>query len=128
MACPLQEFIQVGYYVNNDYQDAELREFPPEKPLLDRYASHAPPANPTVPVVRHLLPVKYLPCWLDGVADVFLHGTRALIIPLCTLVLSMPLVQGKERGGKGGKGKVSCMQANQEHPGQAASHPLSRGV
>lgn len=26
-----QEFIRVGYYVNNDYESEELRENPPEK-------------------------------------------------------------------------------------------------
>ena len=26
------EFVRVGYYVNNEYSDAELRENPPEKP------------------------------------------------------------------------------------------------
>lgn len=26
-----QEFIRVGYYVNNEYEDEELRENPPEK-------------------------------------------------------------------------------------------------
>lgn len=27
-----QEFIRIGYYVNNEYTDAELRENPPLKP------------------------------------------------------------------------------------------------
>ncbi|GFR49360.1 hypothetical protein Agub_g11386 [Astrephomene gubernaculifera] len=31
-----QEFIRVGYYVNNEYMDEELRENPPEQPRLDR--------------------------------------------------------------------------------------------
>ncbi len=29
-----REFIRVGYYVNNDYEDEFLRENPPEKPDL----------------------------------------------------------------------------------------------
>ncbi len=30
-----QEFFRVGYYVNNYYENPELAENPPEKPLLD---------------------------------------------------------------------------------------------
>jgi hypothetical protein len=31
-----KEFIRVGYYVNNDYADQEMRENPPEKPELSK--------------------------------------------------------------------------------------------
>ena len=31
-----QEFIRVGYYVNNEYTDQELIENPPEKPQFDK--------------------------------------------------------------------------------------------
>ncbi|GMP83580.1 hypothetical protein CsSME_00037439 [Camellia sinensis var. sinensis] len=31
-----QEFVRVGYYVNNDYNDEQLREEPPQKVLVDR--------------------------------------------------------------------------------------------
>lgn len=31
-----QEFVRVGYYVNNDYDDEQLREEPPTKVLIDR--------------------------------------------------------------------------------------------
>lgn len=31
-----QEFVRVGYYVNNDYDDEQLREEPPTKVLVDR--------------------------------------------------------------------------------------------
>ncbi|KAK8569190.1 hypothetical protein V6N13_107047 [Hibiscus sabdariffa] len=31
-----QEFIRVGYYVNNDYDDEQLREEPPPKVLIER--------------------------------------------------------------------------------------------
>jgi hypothetical protein len=36
----LQEFIRVGYYVNNEYPESEeqLREEPPEKPILEKCA------------------------------------------------------------------------------------------
>lgn len=36
-AC-IQEFIRVGYYVNNEYQEEELRDNPPDTPLIDRWA------------------------------------------------------------------------------------------
>lgn len=31
-----QEFIRVGYYTNNEYSDAELKENPPAQPLFDK--------------------------------------------------------------------------------------------
>ncbi|WCJ25294.1 ASF1 like histone chaperone [Euphorbia peplus] len=31
-----QEFVRVGYYVNNDYEDEQLREEPPAKVLIDK--------------------------------------------------------------------------------------------
>lgn len=31
-----QEFIRVGYYVNNDYDDEQLREEPPTKVLINK--------------------------------------------------------------------------------------------
>lgn len=31
-----QEFVRVGYYVNNDYDDEQLRAEPPQKVLIDK--------------------------------------------------------------------------------------------
>lgn len=31
-----QEFVRVGYYVNNDYEDEQLRAEPPQKVLIDK--------------------------------------------------------------------------------------------
>ena len=31
-----QEFIRVGYYVNNEYEDEEMRENPPAQPQTDK--------------------------------------------------------------------------------------------
>ena len=31
-----KEFIRVGYYVNNEYSDPELRETPPEMPVYEK--------------------------------------------------------------------------------------------
>ena len=37
----LQEFIRVGYYVNNEYWEEQLRENPPERPIIERCAALA---------------------------------------------------------------------------------------
>ncbi|XP_075494428.1 histone chaperone ASF1B-like [Primulina tabacum] len=31
-----QEFVRVGYYINNDYDDEQLREEPPQKIMIDK--------------------------------------------------------------------------------------------
>lgn len=31
-----QEFVRVGYFINNDYAEPELRETPPEHPQFDK--------------------------------------------------------------------------------------------
>ena len=31
-----KEFVRVGYYVNNEYNDAELRENPPTTPIYEK--------------------------------------------------------------------------------------------
>ena len=41
-----QEFIRVGYYVNNEYMEEELRETPPEKVQIDRSALPSPSMKP----------------------------------------------------------------------------------
>jgi len=43
-----QEFIQVGYYVNNEYLDPELLETPPEKPDFDKLQRNILASNPRV--------------------------------------------------------------------------------
>ena len=35
-----QEFIRVGYYVNNEYADPELKENPPAQPDFDKVFSY----------------------------------------------------------------------------------------
>ncbi|KAK7836586.1 putative histone chaperone asf1a [Quercus suber] len=42
------EFIRVGYYVNNDYDDEWLREEPPPKVLIDRVQRNILADNPKV--------------------------------------------------------------------------------
>ena len=43
-----EEFFRVGYYVNNYYEDPELVENPPEKPLIDRLTRHILVEKPRV--------------------------------------------------------------------------------
>ena len=47
--CRGQEFIRVGYYVNNDYGDPELRETqPPSAPQFDKLQRNILATNPRV--------------------------------------------------------------------------------
>ena len=43
-----QEFIRVGYYVSNEYDDPELTETPPPEPQLDRLKRNILASNPRV--------------------------------------------------------------------------------
>lgn len=43
-----KEFIRVGYYVNNEYDDAELKENPPTTPLYDKLQRNILATNPRV--------------------------------------------------------------------------------
>lgn len=43
-----QEFVRVGYFINNDYSDQELRENPPSKPLFDKMTRNILATKPRV--------------------------------------------------------------------------------
>ena len=43
-----QEFIRVGYYVNNDYEEEELRDNPPEKIQIDKVMRNVLTEQPRV--------------------------------------------------------------------------------
>ncbi|XP_055911042.1 histone chaperone asf1 [Eupeodes corollae] len=43
-----QEFVRVGYFVNNDYADPEMRENPPPKPLFDQLTRNILASKPRV--------------------------------------------------------------------------------
>uniref|UniRef100_T1H5Q8 Histone chaperone asf1 n=1 Tax=Megaselia scalaris TaxID=36166 RepID=T1H5Q8_MEGSC len=43
-----QEFVRVGYFINNDYSDPELRENPPPKPLFDKLTRNILATKPRV--------------------------------------------------------------------------------
>uniref|UniRef100_A0A1A9W758 Histone chaperone asf1 n=1 Tax=Glossina brevipalpis TaxID=37001 RepID=A0A1A9W758_9MUSC len=43
-----QEFVRVGYFVNNDYADPEMRENPPSKPMFDKLVRNILATKPRV--------------------------------------------------------------------------------
>lgn len=43
-----QEFVRVGYFINNDYSDPELRENPPPKPLFEKLTRNILATKPRV--------------------------------------------------------------------------------
>lgn len=43
-----QEFVRVGYFINNDYTDPELKEVPPPKPLFDKLTRNILATKPRV--------------------------------------------------------------------------------
>lgn len=43
-----QEFVRVGYFINNDYTDPELKEMPPAKPLFDKLTRNILASKPRV--------------------------------------------------------------------------------
>lgn len=43
-----QEFVRVGYFINNDYNDQELRENPPAKPMFDKMTRNILASKPRV--------------------------------------------------------------------------------
>lgn len=53
-----QEFIRVGYYINNDYVDPELREAPPALPQFDQLQRNILASNPRV--------TRFMINWDDG--------------------------------------------------------------
>lgn len=50
-----QEFVRVGYYVNNEYEDPEMKENPPEKPELNKVIRNILSEKPRVTRV----PIKW---------------------------------------------------------------------
>ncbi|CAD7080613.1 unnamed protein product [Hermetia illucens] len=43
-----QEFVRVGYFINNDYTDPELRENPPPKPIFEKLTRNILATKPRV--------------------------------------------------------------------------------
>jgi len=49
-----QEFIRVGYYVNNEYVDPEIRENPPQEPDFDKVLSALCSFSSNVSILRNI--------------------------------------------------------------------------
>ncbi|CAI0450963.1 unnamed protein product, partial [Linum tenue] len=60
-----QEFVRVGYYVNNDYEDEQLREEPPPKVLLDKVQRNILSDKPRVTK----FPINFYPENGEGAAE-----------------------------------------------------------
>lgn len=43
-----QEFVRVGYFINNEYSDPELRENPPPKPIFEKMTRNILASKPRV--------------------------------------------------------------------------------
>lgn len=43
-----QEFVRVGYFINNDYTDPELKEMPPARPQFDKLTRNILASKPRV--------------------------------------------------------------------------------
>lgn len=43
-----QEFVRVGYFINNEYSDPEMREMPPAKPQFDKLTRNILASKPRV--------------------------------------------------------------------------------
>lgn len=43
-----QEFVRVGYFINNDYTDPELKEVPPPKPIFEKLTRNILATKPRV--------------------------------------------------------------------------------
>jgi len=43
-----QEFVRVGYFINNDYMDVEMRENPPPKPIFEKLTRNILATKPRV--------------------------------------------------------------------------------
>ncbi|XP_055316727.1 histone chaperone asf1 [Sitodiplosis mosellana] len=43
-----QEFVRVGYFINNDYTDPELKEVPPPKPMFEKLTRNILATKPRV--------------------------------------------------------------------------------
>jgi len=59
------EFIRVGYYVNNEYTDPELKENPPAVPQFDRLTRNILATNPRV--------TRFKIDWCDNPNEMHLH-------------------------------------------------------
>ncbi|OLL23876.1 Histone chaperone ASF1 [Neolecta irregularis DAH-3] len=60
-----REFVRIGYYVNNEYESEELRENPPEKPILEKMQRNILAEKPRVTRVN----IKWYECIVGCMTD-----------------------------------------------------------
>lgn len=68
-----QEFVRVGYYVNNDYEDEQLREEPPPKVLIDKVQRNILSDKPRVTK----FPINFYPENAESAEEPSLHDQPA---------------------------------------------------
>uniref|UniRef100_A0A2P2NYF1 Uncharacterized protein MANES_01G113900 n=1 Tax=Rhizophora mucronata TaxID=61149 RepID=A0A2P2NYF1_RHIMU len=68
-----QEFVRVGYYVNNDYEDEHLREEPPPKVLIDKVQRNILSDKPRVTK----FPIDFYPENSDNAEEAPTHDQAA---------------------------------------------------
>ncbi|XP_054735005.1 histone chaperone asf1 [Anastrepha obliqua] len=65
-----QEFVRVGYFINNDYADPEMRENPPPKPLFDKLTRNILATKPRI--------TRFKINWDDAPSNGLLNGNGQL--------------------------------------------------
>uniref|UniRef100_A0A0A1WUH1 Histone chaperone asf1 n=1 Tax=Zeugodacus cucurbitae TaxID=28588 RepID=A0A0A1WUH1_ZEUCU len=65
-----QEFVRVGYFINNDYADPEMRENPPPKPLFDKLTRNILATKPRI--------TRFKINWDDTPSNGLLNGNGQL--------------------------------------------------
>lgn len=66
-----QEFVRVGYFINNDYADPEMRENPPPKPMFDQLIRNILATKPRV--------TRFKINWDDSPQNGTSHGEQMLV-------------------------------------------------
>ena len=84
-----QEFFRVGYYVNNYYEEPELAENPPEKPLIDRLIRHILVEKPRV--------TKFQIQWEDPQMLAAQMSTQSGIMPTEADINQLNMMQQKQQ-------------------------------
>ena len=117
------EFIRVGYYVNVEYLEEELRENPPEQPLLDRLHRSILADHPRV--TRFAVPFDE-PLQDPGMMDVAMEGEGpAATHPDADMSMSAGPLQDAAAGGGYPERPADAIgydQQQQQHQQQSYPH------
>ncbi|PAA89283.1 hypothetical protein BOX15_Mlig004781g2, partial [Macrostomum lignano] len=107
-----QEFIRVGYYVNNEYSDEQLRETPPDRPQYDKLARQILAGNPRI--TRRGID------WGESVAGATADSAFEAAVAGCQAVA------GAAEAADSGSGSVQKQQSTDAEPQQ--QQPLSQSA